>query len=208
MFKDCTVELISHASEVMLKILQHYVNWELPAVQAGFQRGRETRDQIVNIHWIMEKAREFQKNICFTDYATAFDSVDHNKLWKILKRWEYQTTLSVSWETCMQVKKEQLEPDMEQRTGSKFGKEYDKAAYCHPAYLTFMQSTSCEMPGWMKHRLAVFSQNQHCREKYQQPQACRWYHSNGRKRRETKRLLMRVKEESEKAGFKLNIETN
>ena len=111
MFKHCTVELISHASEVMLKILQQYVNWELPAVQAGFQRGRETRDQIVNIHWIMEKAREFQKNICFTDYATAFDSVDHNKLWKILKRWKYQTTSPVSWETCMQVKKEQLEPD-------------------------------------------------------------------------------------------------
>ena len=80
MFKDCTVELISHASEVMLKILQQYVNWELPAVQAGFQRGGETRDQIVNIHWIMEKAREFQKNICFMDYAKAFDCVDHNKL--------------------------------------------------------------------------------------------------------------------------------
>ena len=106
------------------------MNWELPAVQAGFQRGRETRDQIVNIHWIMEKAREFQKNInfCFTGYTTAFDCVDHNKLWKIFKRWEYHTTLPVSWETFMQVKKQQVEPDMEQRTGSKFGKEYDKAA--------------------------------------------------------------------------------
>ena len=86
----------------------------------------------------MEKAREFQKNIyfCFIDYAKAFDCVDHNKLWKILKRWEYQTTLPDSWEMCMQVKKQQIDPDMEQQTGSKLGKEYVKALYCHPAYLT------------------------------------------------------------------------
>ena len=96
----------------------------------------------------MEKAREFQKNIyfCFIDYAKAFDCVDHNKLWELLKRWEYQITLPVSLETCMQVKKEQLEPDMEQWTGSTLGKEYVKALYCHPDYLTFMQSISCEMP--------------------------------------------------------------
>ena len=83
--------LISHASKVMLKILQarlqQYVNHELPDVQAGFRKGRRTRDQIANIRWIMEKAREFQKNIyfCFIDYAKAFDCVDHNKLWKIMK---------------------------------------------------------------------------------------------------------------------------
>ena len=87
----CTIALISHASKVMLKILQarlqQYVNCELPDVQAGFRKGRGTRDQIANIHWIMEKAREFQKNIyfCFIDYAKAFDCVDDNKLWKILK---------------------------------------------------------------------------------------------------------------------------
>ena len=76
----------------------------------------------------MENAREFQKNIyfCFTDYAKAFDYVDHNKLWKILKEWQYQTTLPVSWETCMKVKKQQLEPDVEQWTDSKLGKEYDR----------------------------------------------------------------------------------
>ena len=68
-----------------------------------------------------------------------------------LKRWEYQTTWPPSWEICMQVKKQQLEPDMKQQTGSKLGKEYIKAVYCHPAYLTSMQSTSCEMPGWIKH---------------------------------------------------------
>ena len=99
----------------MLKILQarlqQYVNHELPDVQAGFKKGRGTRDQIANISWIIEKAREFQKNIyfCFIDYAKAFDCVDHNKLWKILKEME----------TCMQVRKQQLELNMEQQTGSK-----------------------------------------------------------------------------------------
>ena len=86
-----TIALISHASKVMLKILQdrlqQYMNCELPKVQAGFRKGRGTRDQIANIRWIMEKAREFQKNIyfCLIDCAKAFDCVDHNKLWKILK---------------------------------------------------------------------------------------------------------------------------
>ena len=84
-----------------------------------------------------KKAREFQKNFyfCFIEYAKAFDYVDHNKLWKILKRWAYQTTWSASWETYMQVRKQQLELDMDQQTGSKLGKGYFKAVYCHPAYL-------------------------------------------------------------------------
>ena len=100
--------------------LQQCVNGEHPDVQAGFIKDRRTRDQIANIHWITEKAKEFQKNIyfCFIDYAKAFDCVDHNHLWKILKGWEYQTTWPASWETCMQVKKQQL-VDMEQQTGSK-----------------------------------------------------------------------------------------
>ena len=108
----------------MLKILQarlqQYVDCELPDVQAGFRKGRGTRDQIANIRWITEKAREFQKNVyfCFIDYAKAFDCVDHNKLWKILKRWEYQTTWPASWETYMQVRKQHLELDREQQTGS------------------------------------------------------------------------------------------
>ena len=195
------------------------MNHELPDVQAGFRKGRGTRDQIANICWIIEKAREFQKNIYFSfiDYAKAFDCVDHNKMWKILKemgipdhftcllrnlyeeaivrtgqgtigtcngnptsagswkkqessrktsisavltmpkpltvwitticgkflkRWEYQTTLPASCDICMQIKKQQLKLDMEQQTGSKLGKEYVKAVYCHPAYLTYMQSTS------------------------------------------------------------------
>ena len=109
----------------MLKIfqarLQQYVNQAPPDVQAGLRKGRRTRDQIANIRWIMEKAREFQKSIyfCFIHYAKAFDCVDHKKLWEILKRWEYQTTWPASWETYMQVRMQQLELDMEQQTGSK-----------------------------------------------------------------------------------------
>ena len=109
----------------MLKILQvrlqQYMNHEFPDVQTDFRKGRGTGDQIANIRWIIRKTREFQKNIyfCFIDYPKAFDWVDHNKLWEILKRWEYQTTFPASWGICMQVKKQQLEPDMEQWTGSK-----------------------------------------------------------------------------------------
>ena len=117
------------------------MNQELSDVQAGFWKGRGTIDQIANIHGIMEKAREFQKNIyfCFIDYAKAFVWITTN-CGKFFKRWEYQTTWPASWEICMQVKRQQLEPDMEQQTGSKLGKEYIKAIYCHPAYLTYMQS--------------------------------------------------------------------
>ena len=84
-----TIEFISHASKVMLKILQdrlhQFMNWELPDVQAGFRKGRGTRDQIATICWIIQKAKEFQKNICFIDYTKDFDCVDHNKMWKILE---------------------------------------------------------------------------------------------------------------------------
>ena len=155
------------------------MNHELPDIQAGFRKGRGTGDQIANIHWIIEKAREFQKNIYFwfIDYAKTFDCVDHNKLWKFLKNgntrppdlppeksieWEYQTTWLASWEICMQVKNKQWELDMEPQTGSKSRKVYVKVVYCHPAYLTYMQSASWEMLGWMKHKL-----DQDCWEKYQ-----------------------------------------
>ena len=112
-------------------------------------------DQIANICWNIEEARKFQRNIyfCFIDYDKAFDCVDHNKLWKILQEVGISEYLPASWEICLQVKKQHLEPDMEQQTGSKLGKEYIKAVYYHPAYLTYMQSTSCEMPGWIKHKL-------------------------------------------------------
>ena len=101
--------------------------------KAGFRKGRGTRDQIANIHWIIVKAREFQKNIyfCFIDYAKAFDWVDHRKLWKVLQEMgipEMGIVLPAPWEICMQVKKQQLELDMEKQTISKLGKEYVKAA--------------------------------------------------------------------------------
>ena len=113
---------------------------------------------------VLEKAEEPKIKLPtgFIDYVKAFDCVDHNKLWKIWKRWEYQTTWPASWETYMQVRKQQIESDMEQRTGSMLGKEYIKAVYSHPAYLTYMQSTSCEcQAGWST------NWNQDIREKYQ-----------------------------------------
>ena len=93
--------------------------------------------------------------LAFTTLQIAFDfdCVDHNKLWKILQEMGNQTSLPASWEICMRVKKQQLELDMGQQTGSKSGKEYIKTVYCHPAYLTYTQSISCEMLGWMKHKL-------------------------------------------------------
>ena len=130
------------ASKVMLKILQsslqQYLNWQLPNVQAGFRKGRRTRDQIAKIGWIIEKGREFQKNIyfCFIDYAKAFDCVDHNKPWKLLQEMGIPDHL-----TCLLInpyagQEPQLEPYMKQLTGSKLRKEYDKAVYCHSVYLT------------------------------------------------------------------------
>ena len=145
--KECsnyrTIALISHTSKVMLKILQaklqQYMNCELPDVQAGFRKGRGTRDQIAKIRWIIEKAREFQEKTSallitpkpLTVWITA-------NCEKFLKKWEYQTTLPASWEICMQDKKQRLELDKEQWTGSKLVKEYVKAVYCHPAHLTYM----------------------------------------------------------------------
>ena len=124
----------------MVKILQarlqQYVNCELPDIQSGFRKGRGTKDQIANIYW----ARQFQKNIyyCFIEDAKVFDCVDHNKLWKILQKMGIPEHLTCLLRNPLQVKKQQLELDMEQQTGSKSG----KAVYCHPAYLTYMQSTS------------------------------------------------------------------
>ena len=120
------------------------MNRELPHVQAGFRKSRETRDPIANICWIIKKAREFQKNIyfCFTDYAKAFDCVDHNKLWKILKEMGVPDPL-----TCL-LRNLYAGQEATVRTGHgttdwvQTGKEYVKAVYCHPGYLTYMQSTS------------------------------------------------------------------
>ena len=149
MLKLQHIALISHTSKVILKILQdrlqRYVNCEIPDVQAGFRKGRGTRDQIANICWIIKKARTFQKNVyfCFIDYAKAYDCVDHNKLWKILKEMGIPDHL-----TCL-LRNLYVDQEAIVRTGhgmeqtdSKLGKEYVKAVFCHPAYLMYMQSTS------------------------------------------------------------------
>ena len=140
----------------MLKILQarlkQYMNHEISDIQAGFRKGRGTKDQIANIHWIKEKARGFHENInfCFIDYTKAFDGVDHNKVWKILQEMGILDYLIASWEICMHVKKQQLESDMEQWTGSKLGKEYIKAVYRHLAYLTYMQFNVHQAKCWAR----------------------------------------------------------
>ena len=132
-----TIVLISHASKVTLKILQgrlqESVNHELTDFQAGFRKGRGTRDQIANIRWIIKKAREFWK----TSTSALFTLLKPPTVWittncrKFCKRWEDQTTWPASWEICLQVRKQQLELDMEKQTGSKLAKEHVKAIYCH-----------------------------------------------------------------------------
>ena len=151
----------------MLKILQdrlqQYMNHECPDVQVGFTKCKGTRDQIANIGWIIEKIREFQKDIYSALLTTPrpLTVCITTTCGKFLKRWEYQTTWPASWEICMQVRKQQFELDMEQWTGSKEGKDYVKAVYCHPSYLTYMQSTSWEIQArWST------SRNQDFQEKY------------------------------------------
>ena len=143
----------------MLKILQgrlqQYMNRELPDVQAEFRKGRVARDQIVKIYWIIEKAREFQKNIyfCFIAYTKALDCVDHNQPWKILQEMWSTRPPYLSPKKSVWKSRSKLELAMEQWTGSKLAKEYVKAVYFHPVYLTSVQSASCKMLSWMKHKL-------------------------------------------------------
>ena len=164
--KECsnyhTVALFSHASKVMLRILkarlQQYVNCEIPNVQAVFRKGRGTRNQIANIRWIFGKKKKQESSrkasTSAIDYTKAFDCVNHNKLWKILKEVGIPDHLTcllrnlyAGQETTVRTE------DIEQQTDSKLGKEYIKAVYCHPAYITYMQSISRKMLGCMKHKL-------------------------------------------------------
>ena len=162
--KECSnyhiVAFTSHANKVMLNILparlQQYINWELEGIQdtfSGFRKGTGTIDQIADIRWIIEKAREFQKNIyfCFIDYTKAL-TVWITTNWKILQEMGIPNYL-----TCLlrnlYAGQEATELDMEKQTASKGGKEYVKAVYCHPACLPYMQSISRKMPDWMKHKL-------------------------------------------------------
>ena len=199
---------------IMLKILwarlQQYENRELPDVQAGFRNGRGTRDQIANIRWIIEK-QESSRKTCTSALLTMPKPLT---VWittncgKFFKRWEYQATFSASWEICMQVRKQQLELDLERQTGSKLGKEYVKAVYCHPAYLTYMQSISEKCwTGWStswnhkipdhKHKIAGWNINN------------LWYADDttlmAESKEELKTSWWKWKRRVRKAGLKLNI---
>jgi len=124
--------------------LQQYMNREVPDVQAGFRKGRGTRDQIANICWIMEKAREFQKNIyfCCIDYAKAFDGVDHNKLWKILQEMGIPEHLTCLLRNLYTGQEAIVRTAHGTTDWFQIGKGVHQAVYCHPVYLTSMQSTS------------------------------------------------------------------
>ena len=197
----------SHASKVIFKILQirlqQYMNQELSDVSAGFRKGRETRDQITNICWITEKqenSRKTSASLTVLKPLTVWITANSGRFFR---RWKYHTSLPASWETCMQVKKQQLELDVEQWTGSKSGKEYNKAVYCHPACLTFMECTSCKILGWMNHNL----QSRFLGE-ISTTSDMQIIPPNGRKWRGTKELHNEVKEKSEKVGLKLKYWKN
>ena len=157
----CTVALISHSGKVRLKIIQarfpQYVNRELPDVQAGFRKGRRIRDQISNICWIIKKAREFQKSIyfCFIDYTKAFDCVDHNKLCvqKILQEMGIPEHLTCLLRNLYAGQEAIVRTRHGTTDWFQIGKGVRQGCILSPCLFTCMQSTSCEMPGWMNHKL-------------------------------------------------------
>ena len=148
----------SYTSKVMLKILQgrrqSYMNQKLPDVQVEFRKSRGSRGQIANIHWIIEKAREFQKNIyfCFTDYAKAVDCVDHNKLWTIFREMRIPDHFPCLLRNLYAFQEATVRTGHGTMDWFQVGKEV-KAVYCHRVYLTYMQSTSWETLCWMKHKV-------------------------------------------------------
>ena len=179
-----------------------YVKRELPDVQAGFRKGRGTRDQIANIRWITEKAREYQKSICFyfIDYAKPLTVWITTNSGKLFKRWESQITLPASWERFIQVKKQHIDLDIQQ-TGSKLGKKYTKAVYCHLTYLTYIQNTSWEMLDWMKHKMESRLPGE-----ISITQICKCHPRYGRKWRRTKEPLDESERGIDKSCLKLNIQ--
>ena len=171
----------------MLKILQdslqHYMNRELPDVQAGFKKGRGTRDQIANIRWVIEKAREFQKNIYFffNDYMKAFDCVDHNKLWKILEEMGIPDNLTCLLRNLYAGQEATVRTRHGTKVWFKTRKDAHEGCIQSPC-LCRVHHVKCQAG-------SITSWNQDCQKKYQQPQICRRYHSNVRKQRKTKESL-------------------
>ena len=185
----------------MLKILQarlqQYVNRELPDVQAGFRKGRGTRDQIANIHWIIRKAREFQKNIyfCFIDYAKAFDCVDHNKLWKIHKEIGIPDHLTCLLRNLYASQEATVRTEHGITDWFKIGEGVWQACILSPVYLTYIQGTSCKMLCCMNHEL-----DSRLPGEISTTSDMQMTPHYSRKQIRTKSLLMKVKEESEKVA--------
>ena len=212
--KECsnyhTIALISHASKVLLNIfqarLQHYVKWELPDVQTGFSKGRGTRDQIVNICWIIEKARVFQKkHVLLLHYAKAFDRVDHNRLQKILKRWEYQTILPALLRNLY----EGEEATVRTRHGAsdwfQIGKGVHQGCILLPPPPPPLFKLYTEYMMWNARldeaQAGIKIDRRNINNLRYVSDTTLWQKAKG----QLKSLLMKVKEESEKAGLKLNI---
>ena len=204
----CTIALISHASKVMLKILQarlqQYMNHELPDVQAGFRKGRGTRGQIASICWIMEKAREFQKNIyfCFIDYAKAFDCVDHNRLWKIMKEMGITDHL-----TCL-LRNLYAGQEATVRTGHgttdwfQIGKGVRQGCILSPCLFNLYAEYIMKNAGLEETQAGIKISGRNINN-------LRYADDNtlmAESEEELKSLLMKVKGESEKVGLKLNIQ--
>ena len=192
----------------MLKILQarlqQYMNHELPGGQAGFRKGRGTRDQIANICWIIKKAREFQENIyfCFIDYAKAFDCVDHNKLWKILKEMGMPDHLTCLLRNLYAVEEATVKTGHETADWFQIGKGVHQGLYCHPTYLTYMQTTSWETLGWRKPQAGIKIAGRNSNNLRYADDTTLMEESE----EELKSLLMKVKVESLKVDLKVNIQ--
>ena len=199
-----TIVLISHASKVMLKILQsrlqQYVNWELSDVQTGFWKGRGTRNQIANTHWIIEKARNIPENIyiCFIAYAKSFSCMDYNKLWKILQEMEIPD--HVTWLLRSLHEGQEATVKTGHRTTDWFKIEKGVCQGCVllPAYLTHMQSTSWEILGWVNLQAGIKIAKRNISSlRYADNTTLM---AEGEEKLNS--LLMRIKEESEKPGLK------
>ena len=204
----CTIAIISHASKVMLKILQarlrQYMNRELPDVQASFRKGRGTRDQIANICWIIEKTRELQKNIyfCFIDYANAFDYVDHNKLWKILKEMGIPDHL-----TCL-LRNLYAGQEATIRTGHgptdwfQIGKGVRQGCILSPCFFNICAEYIMRNTGLEEAQAGIKTAGRNINNLGYADDTTPMAESE----EELKSLLMKVKQDSEKVGLKLNIQ--
>ena len=204
-----TVALISHASEVMLKILQarlqQYMNCELPNIQAGFRKGRGTRDQIANIRWIIEKAREFQKNVyfCFIDYTKAFDCVDHNKLWKILKEMGKPDHLTCLLRNLYAGQDATVRTEHETTDWFQIGKGVHQGCILSPCLFNFYAEYIMRNAGLEEAQVGIKIAGRNINNLRYADDITLMAESE----EELKSLLMKVKEESEsERGLKLNIQ--